>query len=128
MLLSAYAPKKDPMHNSTSSLLTRARKEKRSLVLSIWARFPRKLVPRSIETYARSMGTCISCTIPRIVVGMRKTEQKNPFSVPPKKAERNRSTILHSEERRWIGSRRQSQNKIPTRRNNCHRDSDSNSE
>jgi hypothetical protein len=71
-----YEPKIDPMRNPTSSLLTKARKETRGLVPSIRARFPGKPKSRSIATSARSMGACIPGTIPRIVVGMRKTELK----------------------------------------------------
>jgi hypothetical protein len=94
-----YVPKKDQIHTPTRSLHTRARKETRGLVPSIWARFPRKLAPRSIATSARSMGVRTPCTIPRIVVGTRKTEQKNLISALPRKAERNpilQTTLLRS--------------------------------
>jgi hypothetical protein len=83
-----YVSKKDPMHNPTRRLLTRVRRETRGLILSLRARFPRKLAPRSIATSTRSMGAHIPCTTPRIVVGTRKTEQNNPISVLPRKVER----------------------------------------
>ncbi len=112
--------KKDPIHNPMRRLLTRARRETRGLVPSLWARLPRKLAPRSILTSARSMGACIPCTIPRIVVGTRKTGWSNPIFTPPRKAERNPTpprTFLQSWARRWTGLRRQSRNKTPNRRN-----------
>jgi hypothetical protein len=78
------------MRNPTRRLLTRVRRETRGLVLSLWARFLRKLAPRSIATSARSMGVHIAHTTPRIVVGMRKMERINPSSMPSRKVERNR--------------------------------------
>jgi hypothetical protein len=70
------------------SLPTRARKGRSALVPILWSGFPRKSDLRSIETYARSMGAHIPPTALEIVVSMRKTEQKNPISVPLRKAER----------------------------------------
>jgi hypothetical protein len=94
-----YEPKKDQIHNPPRKLPTRARMETRDLVLSLQLKSPRKLAPRSIATSARSKGAHIPCTTGRIVVGMRKMEQKNPNSAPPRKAERNpipQSSLLHN--------------------------------
>ncbi len=62
-------------------LLTRklciARKRVQSnLVLTLWPEFLRKLVPRNIATFARSMGAHTRCTILEIAVSSRKTELK----------------------------------------------------
>jgi hypothetical protein len=77
------------MHNPTRRFFIRVRKETRGLVPCTWARFPRKLAPRSIANSARSLGAHIPHSIPRIVAGMRKREWKNLISVPPRKAARN---------------------------------------
>ncbi len=50
--------------------------------------FPRKSILTSIATYARNMGACIPRTTLVIVIGLRRTERRNPISVPPRKAER----------------------------------------
>ncbi len=80
---------KNPMHNPTRKLPTRARKETRDLVLSLWLESPRKLTPWSIASSARSMGARILRTTGDIVVSMRKTGWRKPISVPPRKTERN---------------------------------------
>jgi hypothetical protein len=57
---------------------------------SSMARVLRKLaLTRSIATCARSMGSSTPCTIPRIVIGMRKMERRKPISVLPRKVERS---------------------------------------
>ncbi len=84
-LLSTYVPKKEPPHKPMRRISSRARKETRSLVPSLRARFPRKLASRSIATCARNMGVHIPCTIPRIVVGKQKMEQRNLTSAPSRK-------------------------------------------
>jgi hypothetical protein len=50
---------------------------------------PRKLAPRSIATSARSMGVHILHTTGKIIISMRKADQKKPISVPLGKVERN---------------------------------------
>jgi hypothetical protein len=50
-------------------------------------RVPRKSDLRSISNSARSMGAHIPCTTLVIVVGLRRTEQRNPVSALPRKAE-----------------------------------------
>jgi hypothetical protein len=57
--------------------------------MSLRSRFPRKLAPRSIATSAKRMD--VPHTIPRIVVGMRKTEQKNLISAPLKRRKETHS-------------------------------------
>jgi hypothetical protein len=78
-----------------TSLPTKARKGRNTLVPILQSRFPRKSTLkslRSIANYARSMGAHIPCTKHVIDVGTRRTEQKNLVSVPLRKAERK--TIL----------------------------------
>ncbi len=61
-----------------------------NLVPNIQPESPQKLAPtRSIATCARSMGVHTLCTIPRIVVSMRKTKRRKPISVLPRKADQN---------------------------------------
>jgi hypothetical protein len=57
-------------------LLTRARKETSGLIQNLRPGSPRKLAPRNIATSARSMGVCIPCTTPRIVVGTERQDGK----------------------------------------------------
>jgi hypothetical protein len=69
----------------------KARKGSNALVPILWSRFPRKSALkslRSIANYVRSMGAHIPCTTHVIVVGTRRTEQKNLVSAPLRKAER----------------------------------------
>jgi hypothetical protein len=70
-----------------TSLPNRARKGRNALVPILWSGFPRKFALRSIANYARSMGAHIPCTKLVIVVGLRRTERKNPVSAPPRKAD-----------------------------------------
>jgi hypothetical protein len=51
----------------------------------VWV--PKKSALRSIATYARSMGVHIPCTTLVIVVGLRRTERRNPVSVLLRKAD-----------------------------------------
>ncbi len=69
------------------SLPKRARKGRDTLVPIIWPGFPRNSVLRSIATCARSMGVHIPCIILVIVVGLKRTEKRNPISVPLRKAD-----------------------------------------
>jgi hypothetical protein len=69
------------------SLPTKARKGRNALVPILWPGFPRKSVLRSIVTCARSMGAHIPHTILVIVVGSKRTERRNPISVPLRKAD-----------------------------------------
>ncbi len=55
-------------------------------VLILLSGFPRKSALRSIANYARSMGAHIPHTTLVIVVGLRRTERRNPVSAPPRKA------------------------------------------
>ncbi len=51
------------------------------------ARVPKKVCLRSIATCARNMGAHIPCTTLVIVVGLKKTERRNPISALPRKAD-----------------------------------------
>jgi hypothetical protein len=77
-------------------LLTRARKGRNVLVPSLRPGFPRKSASRSIETCARSMGVCITCTTLMIVIGLRKTERRIPISVLLRKAVRKRIPLIRT--------------------------------
>jgi hypothetical protein len=70
-----------------TSLPIRARKGRNALVPILRSRFPRKSALRSIATYARSMGAHIPRTTLAIVVGLRRTERRNPVSAPLRKAD-----------------------------------------
>ncbi len=72
--------------NLPRSLLTRARKGRNTLVPSLRSGFPRKSTSRSIATCARSIGARIPHTTLVIVVGLRRTEMRNPISAPLRKA------------------------------------------
>jgi hypothetical protein len=88
----------NPTHNPSKKLVTGAKRVTRDLLPILQAEFPRKPTPRNNTTFARNMELHVPRTIPRIVVGLRKTERKNPSSLPPRKAERNpipQSSLLH---------------------------------
>ncbi len=70
-----------------TSLPIRARKGRNAMVPILQPGFPRKSALRRIATYARSMGVHIPCTTLMIVVGLRRTERRNPVSVLPRKAD-----------------------------------------
>jgi hypothetical protein len=61
-LLSAYVRRRRPTHNPAIKLPTRARKATSNLVLNLQPESQRKLAPRSIATYAKSMRVHILCT------------------------------------------------------------------
>jgi hypothetical protein len=87
------------MHNLARKLPTRARKATSNLVPNLRPESKRKLAPRSIVTYARSMGVRILQTIQETVLSMTRTERRKLISAPPRKAERNpilQGKILHS--------------------------------
>jgi hypothetical protein len=69
------------------SLPIRARKGRYALVPILRSGLPRKFALRSIATYARSMGMHIPRTTLVIVVGLRRTERRNPVSAPLRKAD-----------------------------------------
>jgi hypothetical protein len=69
------------------SLPTRARKGRHALVRILRPGFPRKSILRSIAICARSMGAHIPCTTLVIVVGLKRTERRNPVSAPPRMAD-----------------------------------------
>ncbi len=75
------------MRNPTS-LPTRARKGRNALVPILRPGFPRKSNLRSIANFARSMGAHIPCTTLAIVIGLRRTERRNPVSAPLRKADK----------------------------------------
>ncbi len=83
------APTRRANQNLPRSLTTRAKKGRSALVPILRSGFPRKSVLRSIVTCARSMGARIPCTTLVIVLGLRKTERRNPISVLLRKEERN---------------------------------------
>jgi hypothetical protein len=85
-----FVPMRRPSWNLPRKLLTRARRGRYLLVLvpNLRPGFPRKSVLRRIATCAKGMGARTPRTIPRIVVGMRKTERRNPISMPLRKAVR----------------------------------------
>ncbi len=91
-LLSVYAARKDPKNQTllaTRKLRTAIKRVRSDLVLTIVPESQRKLVPRSIATFARSMGARSQRTILEIAVGSKKTEWKNLFFAPLRKVERN---------------------------------------
>jgi hypothetical protein len=60
---------------------------------------PNKAGTKKHCDFCKKQGVCTPLTIPRIVVGTRKIEHKNPISMLPRKAERNpipKSTLLCS--------------------------------
>jgi hypothetical protein len=71
----------------TTSLPKRARKGRNALVPILRSGFPRKSTLRSIETYARTMGVHIPRTTLVIVIGLRRTEGRNPVSGPLRKTD-----------------------------------------
>jgi hypothetical protein len=74
-----------------TSLPTKARKRRNALVPILRSGFPTKSALRSLRSianYARSMGAHIPRTTHVIVVGLRRTEQKNLVSAPLRKAEK----------------------------------------
>jgi hypothetical protein len=81
-----YEKGKFDTFEKSKSLPTRARKGIKALVPILRSGFPRKSDLRSIANSARSMGACIPCTTLVIVVGLRRTERRNPVSAPPRKA------------------------------------------
>jgi hypothetical protein len=108
------------MQNPPRKLPRKTRKETRDLVQSLFTKFPRKLIPRSIVICARNMGAHIPCTIHKIVVGMRRTEMRNPTSKQPRKVQENpipQSSLSHSYARKWTCLRKQSRNKMLKGRN-----------
>jgi hypothetical protein len=70
-----------------TSLPIRARKGRDALVPILRFGFPRKSTLRSIATYARSMGAHIPPTTLEIVIGLGRTERRNPVSAPLRKAD-----------------------------------------
>ncbi len=74
------------MRNPTS-LPTRVRKGRNALVPILRYGFPRKSKLRRIANSARSMGAHIPHTTLAIVVGLRRTERRNPVSAPLRKAD-----------------------------------------
>jgi hypothetical protein len=70
-----------------TSLPIRARKGRNTLVPILRSGFPRKSTLRSIANYARSVGAHIPCTTLVIVVGLKKTDRRNPVSTPPRKVD-----------------------------------------
>jgi hypothetical protein len=86
-----YEKGKSDNFEKSTSLSTKARKGKNALVPILRSGFPRKSTLRSLRSianYARSMGAHIPCTTHMIVVGLRRTEQKNLVSATLRKAER----------------------------------------
>ncbi len=63
------------------------KKGKKCLGTNSTAQVPKKSALRSIANYARSMGAHIPCTTLVIVVGLRRTERRNPVSALPRKAD-----------------------------------------
>ncbi len=105
---------------STKKASAKMREEARDPVWSLLTKFLRKLIPRSIATCKRNMGVHIPCTTHKIVVGMRRTEMKNPMSKRPRKAQESpipQSSLSHNYARKWTSSRKQSRNKMLKRRN-----------
>ncbi len=109
---SRYVARKDQRNQmllATRKLRTAIKRVQNDLVLTIVPESQRKLVPRNFATFAQSMGAHSRRTILEIAVGLQKTERKNPFSAPLRKAERNpipQSSLLCNKERKWTSSRR----------------------
>ncbi len=86
MLLSACVPQRKPMRNPLRKLFTRTRQEPSGPVLKPRSRLPPgKSVLRGPANFARKMGACILCTLPRTAAGTRKTEQWKPISAPSRR-------------------------------------------
>ncbi len=101
---------------ATIKLRTGRRRVRCRLVLTIVPESQKKLVPRNIVTFARSMGAHSQCTILEIAVSSRKTEWIYPISAPLRKAERNpipQNSLLRNKARKWTSSRRWSRKKAP---------------
>ncbi len=75
------------LFRNPTSLPIRARKGRNALVPILQPGFPRKSALRSIATYARSMGAHIPRTTLVIVIGLRRTERRNPVSALSSKAD-----------------------------------------
>jgi hypothetical protein len=93
---SASAPTRRPSPNLPRKLLTRVRKGRNVLVPSLRPGFPRRSVLRSIATCARGMGARIPCKTLVNVVGLRKTERRNPISTLLRKAVRKQIPLIRT--------------------------------
>jgi hypothetical protein len=60
----------------------KSKKGKKHPVPRLQSECPRRFALRSIATCARSMGAHIPCTTHVSVIGLKKTERRNPISVP----------------------------------------------
>jgi hypothetical protein len=82
-----YEKGKSDTYKKSKKSSNRGRKERNTLVPIFWPGFPRKSALRSIATCGRNMGAHIPRTTLMIVVGLKRTEKRNPISAPPRKAD-----------------------------------------
>ncbi len=82
-----YTYEKGKLESSKKSS-HKSEKGRNALVLIPRSGFPRKFALRSIATCARSMGAHIPRTTLVIVIGLKRTERRNPIFAPLRKAER----------------------------------------
>jgi hypothetical protein len=68
-----YVHTRKPMCLPERKLLTRTRQKPSVPVLELHCGFPRKSISRSLASFARNMGVCILCTLPRIAAGTKRT-------------------------------------------------------
>ncbi len=114
---------------SGKKVSNRARKATSDLVLNLQLESQRKLAPRSIGTYTRSVGTRLLCTIRETIVRMRKTKRRNPISMPPRKAERYPTRIFCVQLSKKLDKLEKALKKSSLKSKKRHyKDSDSNSE
>jgi hypothetical protein len=70
------------------SLPIRARKGRNALVSIFWSGFPRKSALRRFAACVRNRGAQIPRTTLVIVIGLKRTERRNPLSTPPRKVDK----------------------------------------
>ncbi len=90
MQLNASAPMRRAnwiLLRNPTSLPIIERKGRNALVPILRSGFPRKSALRRIANYARSMGAHTPCMTLMIFIGLRRTERRNPVSVPLRKAD-----------------------------------------
>jgi hypothetical protein len=82
-----YEKGESDSYEKSKNLPTRARKGRNALVPILRPGFPRKSALRSIATYVKNLGAHKPRTTLVIVVGLKRTERRNPVSALPRKAD-----------------------------------------
>ena len=130
-LLSAHVARKDSTIILTRTLCTARERVQSNLVMVLWPEFLRKLASRNIAIFARSMGVHIQCTIPEIVVGLRKVEWNKSNFCNAKKGRKkpNSTTQSFTQLSKKLDQLEKAIKKTGTKKKkHCHRNSDSDSE